>query len=233
MLPSFFALLVSTSGDAPTVAAPGNDYHVAMPSAKIDLFKQHADEYAADAEQPRLVQVNQGAYLTVTGQGAPESDAFQDAVGGLYGAAYTIKMTRKFAGQGDYKIAPLQGQWWTDSGEPNITLVPRPQWRWKLLIRTPPEITEQDLTQAKDKLRSKKKPPAFEQVTLEQWAEGSCVQMLHIGPYSEEKTTIDRMLAFAAERKLQPHGHHHEIYLSDPRRTKPQKLRTILRMPVK
>ncbi|MCC6681202.1 MAG: GyrI-like domain-containing protein [Phycisphaeraceae bacterium] len=204
-----------------------------MPDAKIDLFKQHADEYAADARQPCLVVVNEGSYLTITSRGAPESETFQDAVGGLYGVAYTIKMTRKFAGKGDYKIAPLEGLWWVDSDQPNITLAPRDQWRWQLLIRTPLEITERDLTQAKDKLRDKKKPPAFEQVKLERGAEGACVQMLHIGPYSEETTTIERMLAFAAAQKRRPHGRHHEIYLSDPRRTKPQKLRTILRIPVK
>ena len=203
-----------------------------MTTTKLDLFKQHAAEYAADAKTPRLVDVSQGCFLSILGQGAPESAAFQDAVGGLYSIAYTIKMTRKFAGRGDYKIAPLEGLWWVDSGEPNITLAPRDQWRWQLLIRTPTVISAKDMEAAREKLRRKKKPPAFEQVTLERWAEGPCVQMLHLGPYSEERATIERLLAFATEQKRKPRGRHHEIYLSDPRRTKPAKLRTILRLPV-
>jgi len=203
-------------------------------SEKLDLYRQHKAEYAASKSTAAVVTVGQAKYLAIQGQGEPGGDVFTAAVGGIYGAAFTIKMTRKFAGKGDYKIAPLEGLWWGDADSKTDFLnLPRSQWRWKLLIRTPDAVAQSDLDAAKDALRAKGKPPQFEDVMLESIEEGRCVQMLHVGPYAAEAGTLAAMEQFAADSGLEVHGLHHEIYLSDPRRTAPEKLRTILRLPVR
>jgi len=109
---------------------------------------------------------------------------------------------------------------------------PRDTWSWKLIIRVPDFIVAKDLKETVATLKEKGKPPEVANVKLETLDEGQCVQMLHVGPYSKEGETISQMLALAQEKRLSCRGCHHEIYLSDPRRVPPQRLRTILRLPV-
>lgn len=202
-------------------------------SEKLDLFRQHKDQYIASKKTPKIVAVRKAQYLTIEGRGEPGGEAFVAAASGLYSVALTIKMTRKFSGRGDYKVAPLEGLWWGDVNcREDLAKLPRDQWRWKLLIRTPDVVGKLDLASAKDSLRSKNKPPKFEQVKLESIEEGKCVQMLHVGPYANEVDTLDAMEQFAADNNLEINGLHHEVYLSDPRRTEPERLKTILRLPV-
>jgi hypothetical protein len=174
---------------------------------------------------PVLIQTRPAVYLTIDGVGEPGSVVFQGAIGALYAAAFTMKMANKFAGR-DYKVCGLEGLWWGLDA-------PRESWQWKLLIRTPDFITREELAQTIEKLLQKGKPAEVSQVKLETIDEGRCVQVLHLGPYSEEPKTIAAMEEFAAAHGLHNEGHHHEIYLSDPRRSKPEKLRTILRQPVR
>ena len=150
----------------------------------------------------------------------------------LYNVAYTLKMNKKFAGM-DYKVCGLEGLWWGDRAAGNFLDEPRESWHWKLIIRTPDAIGARDVKETIEQLLAKGKPATVAEVKLEAIAEGSCVQMLHVGPYATESESISRMLAFAAERGYAPHGLHHEIYLSDPRRVPPQRMRTILRFPVR
>ena len=152
--------------------------------------------------------------------------------GALYAVAYTIKMTRKLAGEQDYVVGKLEGQWWSDEG-PDLKRIPKKKWRWKLMIRTPELVRKADLAAALKNLEKKGKAPEATEVRLESLAGGSCVQMLHLGPYEQEWESISRMLAFAEEQNLAPHGRHHEIYISDPRRVPPERLKTILRLPVR
>lgn len=196
---------------------------------KIDLYKQHKHEYAAPGK-PVLVEIKPATYLAISGQGAPGGDRFTASIGALYGAAFTIKMTRKFAGRQDYAVCKLEGQWWSDSG-PDLSKAPKDQWHWNLLIRTPQFVTEEELRKAADVLIKRGKGEEVRQVRLETLAEGTCVQMLHVGPYDQECVTIARMKEFAANNQLEFHGRHHEIYLSDPRRVPPERLKTILRCP--
>jgi hypothetical protein len=191
-------------------------------SEKIDLYKLHKAEYAAP-KTPALVQVKRAKYLAVEGCGEPGGPEFQDRVEALYGAAFTIKMAKKLAGR-DYKVCGLEGLWW-DMDKP------RAEWKWKLVIRTPDFITARDLAAAVAKLAAKGKKGG-ECVRLETIAEGRCVQALHVGPYVEEDRTMKRMCDFAAAQGVALRGPHHEIYLSDPRRVSPERLRTILRCPV-
>lgn len=197
-----------------------------MPAAaKLDLFKEHPDEYVLPRE-PVLVDVAPAQYLAIDGSGVPGGEPFQAMMGAIFGAAYTIKMTVKADGR-DYKVCPPEGLWPNASDD-----VPKEQWTWTLQVRTPDFITDDDLAAAKQKLLDKGKGPEIENVELRTLHEGQCVQILHVGPYDTESETIATMHAFAAEQGLTVQGPHHEIYLSDPRRADPEKLKTLLRQPV-
>lgn len=199
-------------------------------TVKLDLYKEHKSEYAA-AKAPAIINVGPAKYLTFTGSGVPASEQFQKAIGALYGAAYTIKMTKKFAGQ-DYKVCHLEGQWWgTEKCADLSTLAPE-SWNWRLMIRVPDFITASDLKAAVRQLREKGKGDEAADVKIEALKEGRCVQMLHVGHYDKVGATIARMTQFAKQSGLACRGRHHEIYLSDPRRVPAARLRTILRHPV-
>jgi hypothetical protein len=198
---------------------------------KLDLLKQHKAEYVAP-RQPVLLKVGPAKYLTVAGRGAPADVAFQAAIGALYAVAFTIKMSRKAAGKGDYKVAWLEGLWWgPDKRAPFAVKSPK-DWRWKLLIRTPTFVAARDLAAAQRSLLAKGKATEIAKVKLETTREGRCVQMLHVGSYATEPASVEAMHDYAHAHGLEFRGVHHEIYLSDPRRVPQSKLRTILRHPV-
>jgi hypothetical protein len=199
---------------------------------KIDLYKLHKDQYIAP-KNPQLVEIERAKYLVISGRGEPGGEEFTAKIGALYGMAYTIKMTRKFSGEQDYIICKLEGQWWLDNEGQDFSNVPKEQWNWKLLIRTPDFVRDDELNRAVETLLKKGKEPEVRQVKFESLSEGLCVQMLHVGPYEQEKETIVKMAAYVEEKDLEFHGCHHEIYLSDPRRVPPERLKTILRHPVR
>jgi hypothetical protein len=203
-----------------------------MPAAKkLDLYRLHAAEYVLP-RTPQLVATKPAKYLAIAGSGDPNGPAFGEKVGALYAIAFTVKMARKQAGT-DYKVAGLEGLWWGVSGAQWMIAQARTHWRWKLLIRVPDFVGAREVAAAQRALLARGKGKAVAQVKLEALREGRCVQMLHIGPYANEGPTMDAMLAFATAQGLRFTGRHHEIYLSDPRRVKPEKLRTILRHPVR
>lgn len=201
-------------------------------TSKLDLYKLHKVDYLAPRKSV-LVRLKPATYLTIEGHGAPGGDEFTACIGALYGMAFTIKMTRKFAGLQDYAVCKLEGLWWADGANSNFAKTPKDQWHWKLLIRTPEFIKAKDLEQAAVVLVKRGKGANVERVRLETLDEGQCVQMLHVGPYEKECETIALMEAFAEKQHLGFHGVHHEIYLSDPRRVPPERLKTILRHPVR
>jgi hypothetical protein len=196
---------------------------------KIDLFREHRDEYVMSKE-PVLVNVKSGRYLTVTGTGTPDGDVFKQRLGALYGCAYTIKFDSKLRRGKDFKVGVLEGLWWVKGRTVNALSAPKDQWSWKLLIRVPTFVTARSLAAALATLRAKGRPVA--PVKLETIREGRSVQALHVGAYADEPVTIGKMDAFARGRHLRYRGKHHEIYLSDPRRVPQSRLRTILRHPV-
>ncbi len=202
-----------------------------MAEGKIDLYKMHKTEYVAP-KKPTFVKVGKASYLTICGNGAPGGEIFQTKIGALYGVAFTIKMTHKFEGSHDYTVSKLEGQYWSDDNKAGIGGASPEDLHWRLLIRTPDFINKKDLKEAARKLIEKDKGEAVEEVELSSLAEGKCVQMLHIGPYDKESGTIEQMLAFTRAEDHDVDGHRHEIYLSDPRRVAPEKLKTILRLPV-
>jgi len=201
---------------------------VAARAAKLDLGKLFRAEYAAP-RKPVLFETAPSCYLAVDGQGAPGGAIFQARIGALYAIAYTVKMTRKFSGGQDYTISRLEGRYLNLGCDP---MPPKEQWRWQLLIRTPEFVAAEELARAVAVLRKRGKEGDAAMVRLETIAEGRCVQMLHVGPYEKEGDTVAAMAQFVAGQGLRCAGPHHEIYLSDPRRVAPGKLKTILRLPV-
>lgn len=200
-------------------------------SPKIDLYRQHRQDYVTP-KKPVLVTIAPAVYLTITGRGEPGGERFQGCIGALYAAAFTIKMTSKAAGR-DYAVCKLEALWWGSGGSEDLCQEPPSTWNWKLLIRTPDFIAAPDLARAVAALRAKGKGSDVAQVKRERITEGRCVQMLHVGPYADEERTIKQMHAHAEANGFAFHGLHHEIYLSDPRRVEPARLRTILRHPVR
>ena len=197
-------------------------------ATKTDLYKEHKQEYITP-KKPMLVRVERAKYLSATGQGEPGGALFQAMVGALYGTAYTIKFAKKPGGH-DFKVCNLEGLYWTDSEYQCFTGAPPAKLHWRLLIRVPGYVTQRDLDAA---VRAKRETaPEMAEVKLETIKEGKSVQMLHVGPYAEEPKTIRLMIDFAAAQGLQVQGPHHEIYLSDPHRVPPERLKTILRLPV-
>lgn len=132
----------------------------------------------------------------------------------------------------DFTVAKLEGLWWIDSDKPWYE-VSREEWRWKLLIRQPEFVTSEIVEKARQEVIEKKRIRLVNEVEFEKIKEGKCVQMLHIGPYSTEPESLAKMQKLMEEKNLVKNGVHHEIYLSDPRKTPSQKLKTILRQPVK
>lgn len=197
-------------------------------TTKLDLCKLHKADYVTP-KQPVLLTIKPAQYLAISGVGAPGGEEFTTRIGALYAMAFTVKMTRKFAGLQDYAVGKLEGQWFFE-GDP--AGIPKDQWRWKLLIRTPDFIKPAALNKAVATLLKRGKPAEVKEVKLERINEGRCVQMLHVGSYDRECETIAKMKAFAEGRGLRLAGPHHEIYLSDPRHVPPDRLKTILREPV-
>ena len=202
-----------------------------MSPAKLDLYAQHKAEYVAP-KAPVLIKVQPARYLAIEGRGEPGGDAFQTALAALYNVAFTVKMARKFAGR-DFTVSKLEGLWWGSGKRGHFVDEPRSTWHWRLLIRVPDWIQSKELRQAADSLVKKGKPGTVMNVELAVINEGQCVQVLHVGPYDQEHVTIEEMRTFARLQGLVFDGRHHEIYLSDPRRVAPERLRTILRQPVR
>jgi len=196
---------------------------------KLDLYRRYKSEYVAP-KNPTLVRVGPARYLTVSGRGDPNGPGFGAAVGALYGVAFTIKMAKK-AAKKDYVVAKLEGLWWGGRRGKLLIDAPPRTWRWKVMIRVPTFITASDVARAKRELLRRAKSGGT--VRLESFREGRVVQLLHIGRYDREHESLGRMEEYARANRLRLAGRHHEIYLSDPRRVAPAKLRTILRRPVR
>ncbi len=200
-----------------------------MANQKLDLLKEHKACYVA-AKKPVILDITAARYMAIDGHGAPGGEEFQEAVGALYAGAFTMNMASKSKGK-DYAVCKLEALWWADGV--SFPEAKPEQVRYKLMIRIPDFIAESDLNDTLDVLRKKDKTPRAGDLRLESLDEGRCVQMLHLGPYDREAETIQEMHALAAAEGLALHGLHHEIYLSDPRRVPPDRLRTILRHPVR
>ena len=203
----------------------------------IDLVKSLKPLYSPSAMAPVIVEVPELGFLMLDGRGDPNSSQqYQAALQALYGVAYTLKLTLKKADlERDFKVAPLEGLWWTDGEPPSLDALQsdRDSWNWRMMIAVPDAVTAAEVAAAADAAARRRPLPAAGLVRLERFAEGQAAQVMHIGPYAEEASTIARLHEFVAEQGYELRGRHHEIYLGDPRRTAPERLRTVLRHPVK
>ncbi len=196
-------------------------------SKKIDLFREHRAEYKT-SQKPYLVEVGPARYASIDGTGGPGGAAFEEVMGALYGMAYTTKFLSKALGR-DYVVCKLEAQWWMENG--GLFDIEKPKdIRYRMMIRVPDFVGEDLLTKSRETLTSKGKGQGCERVTLRELEKTSCVQALHVGPYDQEGETLEKMIEFVKEQGLSLRPGHHEIYLSDPRRVPPERLRTLLRL---
>jgi len=204
---------------------------------KLDLRKQYREFYNPPAKQVVLVEVPPLQYAMIDGAIEPgrapdTSPAFQEAMAALYGIAYTLKFMSKQHPRNpiDYTVMGLEALWCAQGEEFDVA---HPDtWRWTAMILQPDHIDATMFAEALAQLRRKKPGPALDRLRLETLHEGLCVQIMHIGPYADEPATVAKMHAFARENGYRLCGMHHEIYLGDPRRADPARLKTVLRQPV-
>jgi hypothetical protein len=200
---------------------------------KLDLKKDMKKLYAPSAKEVELVRVPKLSFAMIDGKGRPNnSKEFQNAIQALYSVSYTVKFKFKFGKNIEYPVMALEGLWLMNNGQP-FDKTRRSEWNWTLMIMQPKLITKALLTHAIKDVNDKKGIDSLDSIRLEQFAEGVAIQIMHLGPYSAEAETIQKLDSFAKERGLEMSGKHHEIYLSDPRRVKPERMKTILRHPVK
>jgi hypothetical protein len=199
---------------------------------KIDLKKDLKYLYQPSVSEVELVRVPKFNYLMIDGEGDPNnSQSFQEAVQALYTVAYTLKFMIKKEKSVDYPVMALDGLWWMDDMS-QFSTENRGAWRWTLMILQPAVVTKSLFAKALKQAREKKGLAALAKIRLEPYSEGLSVQIMHVGPYAEEAPTIQRLHAVARERGCELRGKHHEIYLGDPRKSKPEKLKTVLRQPI-
>jgi len=199
--------------------------------AKLNLRKELKRYYTA-RKKPEVIDVPPGSFLTIVGRGEPGGEAYSAAMQALYGLSYTLKFKCKEDGR-DFTVMALEGLWWWDD-EAVFSLSdapPREEWNWKSMIRQPDFITQGMVDEIRPAVKEKR-GPAVDDVVLEVFHEGLSAQIMHIGPYSEEDPTGERLHAFIEESGYRMRGRHHEIYLSNPQRAKPENLKTILRQPI-
>ena len=200
---------------------------------KIDFKKELSSLYKASAKEVVLVDVPALNYLMIDGEGDPnQSPAYADAVEALFSISYTIKfLVKKGELAIDYGVMPLEGLWWADDMS-QFSVDDKSNWKWTMMIMQPQFVTSAIVEEAMTSVQKKKGLAALSQMRFESVTEGLCAQILHIGPFTEEGPTIERVHEFIDARGTKT-GKHHEIYLSDIRRAAPEKWRTIIRQPLK
>lgn len=200
---------------------------------KVD-FKKSLDSYQAKRDQFRLLEIPQRQYLAIDGQGDPNTSVeFTEAIETLYPLAYKLKFASKKERGRDYVVPPLEALWWADNMESFTEQRDKSQWFWTLMLMVPDWLTGLDVDQAVSAVQAKNVPKRLAEVRLMTLAEGQCVQTLYVGPFDDEGPVLERMhREFIEDKGLNLTGKHHEVYLSDFRKTPPEKLRTILRQPV-
>lgn len=209
-----------------------------MPATAVPDLRKRLLPFYSPPRTPVLVDVPELSYLMIDGRGAPDEDAeeattdFQKAFGALYPVVYTIKFSLKRDGV-VVPILPLEALWFTADDESFDMDVAPEKWGWRAMLAVPDEVTTAVFDAAVAEVRRKKgDSEQLSGLRLERWREGQAAQVMHVGPYSAERPTIERLHAYIAASGLRPRGAHHEIYLGDPRRADPAKLKTVLRQPV-
>lgn len=202
--------------------------------SKVD-FKKELRELYNPPRTFEIIEVPELQYLMVDGHGDPNvAQEYQEALEALYAVAYKLKFMSKQQLGKDYVVPPLEGLWWADDMETFTTARDKSRWDWTMMIMIPEWITKDLFAEARDLVRKSKHPSALDKVRLEKFHEGLSVQIMHIGSYDDEGPVLLSLhREYIPAQGLVENGKHHEIYLGDPRRVAPEKLKTILRQPVR
>lgn len=202
-----------------------------MSTKPEDLVKQI---YSPSVKQPQVITIPPLNYLMINGHGDPNTTPdYSASVSALYTLSYTLKFDLKKRGETpDYKVFPLQGLWWSSNMDDFLT-GNKSNWDWTMMIAQPDWITPEEIEKAKTKALAKVTQAVLDRVRFETYDEGLVVQLMHIGPYSAEGPNIARMHQFAFDQGYQLTGKHHEIYLKDPNKAAPEKLKTVIRQPIR
>lgn len=199
---------------------------------KVDLRKEYKELYRPPKGRFTVVDVPSMSFVMIDGKGDPNtSQDYREAVEALFSLAYTLKFVRKKESDQDFTVLPLEGLWWSEDMQ-DFAKQPKGAWQWTMMIAQPDFVTSSDFGRAREQAAARRPLPALERARWEQFHEGLCAQITYIGPYAEEASTIAGMHAFILENGYQLSGKHHKIYMSDPRRTAPEKLKTVLRQPM-
>jgi hypothetical protein len=201
---------------------------------KVDYKKEFKNLYNPPSKKVVVVEVPAFNFLMVDGMGNPNtSQEYKEAVEALFTMAYTLKiMVKKGKSAVDYGVMPLEGLWWADDMNAFVE-GKKDLWKWTAMIMQPKIVTETLFKEAIEQVKKKKNPIALPKLRFQNFQEGLSAQIMHIGPYAAETANIQKIHAFIKENGYELNGNHHEIYLSDPRKSAPEKLKTVVRQPFK
>ncbi len=200
---------------------------------KIDFRKEHRNLYNTSAKSAVIVDVPEMNFLMIDGVGDPNTSAgYQGAIEALYSLSYSLKFAVKKGKEAvDFAVMPLEGLWWTEDMT-KFSTDRKDIWQWTAMIMQPEYVTDGLYQDALAQVARKKNTPLLSEVRFSRFQEGLCAQVMHIGPYSAEGPTIERLHGFVKDQGRRLRGKHHEIYLGDPRKSAPETLKTIIRQPV-
>jgi hypothetical protein len=201
---------------------------------KIDFKKELKHLYRPSAKQFEVVDIPEMSFLMVDGHGNPNTaQTYKEAVEGLYAVAYKLKFMSKKSLGNDFVVPPLEGLWWAKDMEAFV-IGKKDDWDWTMMIMQPEWITQEIFEEGSALVKKAKNPPALSKMQLQSYDEGLSIQIMHFGSYDDEAPTLAKLHnEFIPKNNYTLSGKHHEIYLSDPRKVKPEKLKTVLRQPVR
>jgi hypothetical protein len=201
---------------------------------KLDLKKKYVDLYRPSRKAFEIVDVPPLNFLMVDGAGDPNTaKSYQEALETLYAVAYTLKFMSKADPGIDFTVMPLEGLWWADDMDAfSSDMSDKDRWLWTAMILQPDHISSEMVAQSVEQVRTKKNPTGLDRLRFAEYEEGLSVQILYLGAYADEGPTIAAMHQHAIDQGYRLRGKHHEIYLGDPRRTAPEKLKTVIRQPI-
>ena len=199
---------------------------------KIDLKKELKNLFNPSAKEVGVVDVPAMNFLLIDGEGSPSSPQYREAIEALFSVSYALKFMVKKAQGVDYGVMPLEGLWWMDDMT-KFSVERKDEWKWTAMIMQPKYVTAQDVKAAVEQTRKKKNLPALSKLRFECFHEGKAAQIMHVGPFSAEGPNIAKIHDTIQKSGHSLSGKHHEIYLNDPSKTAPEKLKTVLRQPMK
>lgn len=201
---------------------------------KIDYKKELKHLYGPNTKTVVWVDVPPRNFLMIDGKGDPNtSQEYQHAIEALFALSYNIKFMIKKGPSGiDYGVMPLEGLWWAEDMS-KFSTEDKSNWLWTMMMMQPEVVSEEIVASATQQVKKKKDPPALSRIRFESFTEGKAAQIMHIGPFTEEGPTIERVHQFIWDSGHELGGKHHEIYLSDIRKADPSKWRTVIRQPIK